>query len=163
MTEQVDDFLMHYGVKGMRWGRKRSSESNETGSKMSQRTKKNLIIGATAAGVVGMAIAMKTLDKHGDVSLSKISEAVETRMGKRMTSKEYDALDPNRFGQNRKFTPPTTPPTVNVGPKATTPPKATSLPKTTPAGTKPKAPSPYPMTPVIPTPILDEINRRYGW
>jgi hypothetical protein len=31
-----------------------------------------------------------------------------------------------------------------------------------PTSTKPKPPSQYPMTPIIPTPILDEINRKYS-
>lgn len=56
MSLIVDDFLEHYGVKGMRWGvRKKDNSSGKPWS-----TKKKIIVGASiAAGLVATAFATK--------------------------------------------------------------------------------------------------------
>lgn len=60
---EVDDFLMHYGVKGMRWGKRRSSESGEPRPKMSREKKIAIAVGVTATVAVGAAVAFGILDK----------------------------------------------------------------------------------------------------
>lgn len=50
MTDTVDDFLAHYGVKGMKWGVRRDSSSDTIGQK----------IGLTKKGT-------KPLDKQGNL------------------------------------------------------------------------------------------------
>jgi hypothetical protein len=63
---EVDDFLMHYGVKGMKWGRRRSGdavEPSEPKPKMSREKKVAIAVGVAATVAVGAAIAFGVLDK----------------------------------------------------------------------------------------------------
>ena len=57
-TNKDEDFLEHFGVKGMRWGHRKQQETSGSGRKLpkvSNRTKVEIGIGATALvlGVVG--------------------------------------------------------------------------------------------------------------
>ncbi|QGZ17213.1 hypothetical protein SEA_GIANTSBANE_9 [Arthrobacter phage Giantsbane] len=63
MSEPVDDFLMHYGVKGMKWGKRRSSEdSGEPKPKMSREKKIAIAVGVGATVAIGAAVAFGILD-----------------------------------------------------------------------------------------------------
>lgn len=67
MSDPVDDFLMHYGVKGMRWGRRRSGEdSSEPKPKMSREKKIAIAVGVGATVAVGAAVAFGILDKKAN-------------------------------------------------------------------------------------------------
>lgn len=64
MTQSTEEFLAHYGVKGMRWGRRRSEESSsEPKPKMSREKKIAIAVGVTATVAVGAAVAFGILDK----------------------------------------------------------------------------------------------------
>ena len=74
MSNDVDEFLSHYGVKGMRWGvrRKRQSESNSAnGSPSSNKSrKKKIAAGVAGAAIVGGAAATAIiLNRNGQKSL----------------------------------------------------------------------------------------------
>lgn len=59
MSEPVDDFLIHYGVKGMKWGKRRSSDdSSEPKPKMSREKKIAIAVGAAATIAVGAAVVL---------------------------------------------------------------------------------------------------------
>jgi hypothetical protein len=116
------DFLKHYGVPGMKWGRHKRSDSSSGGSnhsqvhydaygnevaapkKMSKAKKAGLIAGG-AAVVVGAAFAASALHKSGDTSTSSLSldfgSSSHTRVGR--YDQHYDDLT-GVFG--RSNTPP---------------------------------------------------------
>lgn len=67
MSEPVDDFLMHYGVKGMKWGKRQSSdESSEPKPKMSREKKIAIAVGVAATVAVGAAIAFGVMDQKAN-------------------------------------------------------------------------------------------------
>jgi hypothetical protein len=64
MSEPVDDFLMHYGVKGMKWGKRQISDSSsDPKPKMSREKKVAIAVGVAATVAVGAAIAFGIMDK----------------------------------------------------------------------------------------------------
>ena len=62
--EEVDDFLAHHGIKGMRWGVRNSESKDEEGL-----TSKNKHVGLKTAGV-GVATALLTYKVTGRAGLS---------------------------------------------------------------------------------------------
>ncbi|QFG08684.1 hypothetical protein PBI_INGRID_9 [Arthrobacter phage Ingrid] len=67
MSEPVDDFLMHYGVKGMKWGKRRiSDDSGDPKPKMSREKKVAIAVGVAATVAVGAAIAFGIMDKKAN-------------------------------------------------------------------------------------------------
>lgn len=78
METSTEEFLAHYGVRGMKWGVKRNRSNVEVGSssssgsaeaapkrKMSPETKRKLAIGAgVAAGVGAIALTAVLANKH---------------------------------------------------------------------------------------------------
>lgn len=70
----VDDFLAHYGVRGMKWGKRKSKSesSSEESEEQAPRktyprlTKKQAIIGASI--LVGVAVAAVVIANRGDIS-----------------------------------------------------------------------------------------------
>jgi hypothetical protein len=56
MMDEVDDFFAHYGVKGMKWG-KRNSKTGEPKPKMSREKKLAITAGVGATVAVGAAVA----------------------------------------------------------------------------------------------------------
>lgn len=67
MSEPVDDFLMHYGVKGMKWGKRRSSDdTSEPKPKMSREKKVAIAVGVAATVAVGAAIAFGVMDQKAN-------------------------------------------------------------------------------------------------
>lgn len=79
MNEQdVDDFLRHHGVKGMKWGHHRaapdSSDSSETFGNHAK-LKKAAVVGGVVVGVAALAAGAYYLNKHGDLPLSSFSSS----------------------------------------------------------------------------------------
>jgi hypothetical protein len=66
-VDEVDDFLMHYGVKGMKWGKRRSGDtSGEPKPKMSREKKIAIAVGVATTVAVGAAIAFNLMDKKAN-------------------------------------------------------------------------------------------------
>lgn len=134
MSEQVDvdDFLEHVGVRGMKWGKRRSRSDRNVESnpkpKMSRQKKMAIAAGVGAAAVaVGLSVTLKVVNKNATLPISEIMDRPSVKRGQQTSTKA--------------------------------PPRNNSNGATSPG--KPKTPSPYPMTPLIPTPILDEIIKKY--
>lgn len=99
MTVEAEDFLAHYGIKGMRWGRKNASGTVDAGSssgsgsgqseggekkRLSPETKRKLAIGAGVVGAaaviaVGAYAANKQIDANKLKTLGEMRKQVETR------------------------------------------------------------------------------------
>lgn len=80
---ELSDFLAHYGVKGMRWGvRKSNSESNNSTPSTSskKKTAAKVATGVAIAGVtlLGAKYAHTQLQKNGSISLAKAVRAGKT-------------------------------------------------------------------------------------
>ena len=72
MSEPVDDFLIHYGVKGMKWGKRRSSDdSGEPKPKMSREKKIAIAVGVAATVAVGAAVVLGMKDA-GKINLGSL-------------------------------------------------------------------------------------------
>jgi len=81
----ADDFLAHYGVKGMRWGVRREGDAagSSTPSKrgLSEGQKRALKIGAGLAVTAGAALTVSMLIKNGTIPVSRISAATKAARG----------------------------------------------------------------------------------
>jgi flagellar basal body-associated protein FliL len=64
--DEVDDFLEHYGVKGMKWGKRQSSDG-ESKPKMSREKKIAIAVGAAATVAVGAAIVFSMMGNKKDL------------------------------------------------------------------------------------------------
>lgn len=92
MSEPVDDFLMHYGVKGMKWGKRRASDdSGEPKPKMSREKKVAIAVGVAATVAVGAAIAFGIMDQKanggagfsfGDLPVQTVTSSKTARAGR---------------------------------------------------------------------------------
>jgi hypothetical protein len=93
MTDQVnvDDFLAHFGVPGMKWGRRRSTSSDHAASpksnfggakpKMSKQKKIAIAAGVGAVVVVGAAIALSVMNKIMDLPAGSLIKHASTAKG----------------------------------------------------------------------------------
>lgn len=62
--DEVDNFLVHYGVSGMKWGKRRSSDSSDSGEpkpKMSREKKVAIAVGAAATVAIGAAVVLSMM------------------------------------------------------------------------------------------------------
>lgn len=67
MENEVDTFLAHYGVKGMKWGKRRSGDAiSEPKPKMSREKKIAIAVGVATTVAVGAAIAFNLMDKKAN-------------------------------------------------------------------------------------------------
>jgi hypothetical protein len=86
MTNEVDEFFSHFGVKGMRWGVRSNGES---GSRLSPGQKKALVIGTGVAVVAGATVVGVVLAKNGKLPYPKIRQSESVSQGKKVV----DAMD----------------------------------------------------------------------
>lgn len=94
MTEQVEDFLEHFGVRGMKWGNHKARSSNETSSngrsadaknpkpKMSKEKKIAIAIGVGAVLAIGAAVVVTSMNKNMDVPVRSILKNTSVDKGK---------------------------------------------------------------------------------
>lgn len=110
------DFLAHYGVKGMKWGRRKAQSDDSSGGtsrssgstssdvekekrRLSPETKRKLkigagIVGAAAVIAVGAYAANKQLDANKVKKLSEMRRQVETRRaGEAAAKKQLQSLN----------------------------------------------------------------------
>lgn len=70
--EEVDDFLAHFGVKGMKWGVRKSGSSNNSSSKSSSRKKKVAVASAAAVAAAGSVFVARTLHSRGSTKMAQV-------------------------------------------------------------------------------------------
>ena len=93
----VDDFLAHYGVPGMKWGKRRarqdvSSGSSRQGTKapkapMSRNKKIAIGVGIGAIALIGAGVAAKSMNKNMDLPISSIMKSAKAVRGKAAVDK----------------------------------------------------------------------------
>lgn len=75
--EEVEEFLEHFGVKGMRWGsRKTTNSGGKTVAQKQKRQKQikvGLAVGGTAALAAGAFAARSMLRQYGGTKLTSVS------------------------------------------------------------------------------------------
>jgi hypothetical protein len=112
MTDNVDDFLMHHGVKGMKWGviREDKTSNNNSPSKTTEITKKKgesrfspnqkaVMIGAGVA--VGLLAAYGAYKFHDSGAMSQaLNRGREFMTGQQFAFKRNDALSHNMSGHD---------------------------------------------------------------
>lgn len=80
--DNVDEFLSHFGVKGMHWGvrndRQSSGETSGSGGSDHAKLKKALIIGGVVVGTAVVAAGVVYAAKHGDIPASKFSSGTSS-------------------------------------------------------------------------------------
>ena len=80
--DDVDEFLSHFGVKGMHWGvrndRQSSGETSGSGGSDHAKLKKALIIGGVVVGTAVVAAGVVYAAKHGDIPASKLSSGASS-------------------------------------------------------------------------------------
>lgn len=87
MSPELQDYLLHAGVKGMKWGRRKKVDPSNNVERTSNTRRNIKIIGGVAAGVAmaaGAAYAVNTLNKKGKVSISSVATSSATSAGKNL-------------------------------------------------------------------------------
>lgn len=92
---------MHFGIKGMHWGVRKSRDSGGSGSssapKQKMSTKKKVLLGVGAGIAVGAATAAFILAKRGGIRVPK-AETIKKDLGViRKTASAFKPLDPSPF------------------------------------------------------------------
>lgn len=96
-----EDLLVHFGVKGMRWGQRKPDD----GTGMSPSTKKKVVVGVGIA--VGVAAGAYLLSKRGTVPAVKSFESKSTKLGFRAAGsilKRVGKVSVNAIGKASKVT-----------------------------------------------------------
>ena len=79
MSEEVEDFLAHYGVRGMKWGKRKASyddgssgsgSSGEPKQRMSQKKKIAIAVGVTSTVAIGAAVAFTIINSNKNSSVN---------------------------------------------------------------------------------------------
>lgn len=110
----MSDDLMHAGVKGMKWGRRKAvstvSKSPQSSQKNELLKRRAKIAGGVALGAavaIGSIALMSTLNKKGGMTVSSVASSPSTSAGR-------DFLDLS-FGATSRATPSSGGPSLNLG------------------------------------------------
>ncbi len=79
--QEVDNFLKHFGMKGMRWG-VRNQKRNASDTSSRNRKLKKVAIGAGVVG--GATFAGVLLGRKGHISISQAQSMANKKVGRRL-------------------------------------------------------------------------------
>lgn len=94
-----EDYLMHYGVKGMKWGirkerklveRKDKAKEEKSGFRLSDKQKRYIKIGLGVAGAIAVAYGLYKLSDISGGNSAK-SEKLSESLKKELTEREFDS------------------------------------------------------------------------
>ena len=99
MSDNVDDVLTHYGVKGMRWGKRKNSSGPTESKSFSRNAKIALGIGTGSAALAGAGVAIYLMSKSGNLPAfsrsSKGKKFVEDLLDKETPIASFTTLSPS--------------------------------------------------------------------
>lgn len=109
MEQEVEDFLAHYGVPGMKWGKRRASSNDSIGGsrpnsggsdaplkpKMSREKKIAIAVGVGATIAIGAAITIAVLNNQKSMSLPIQSLSTNSSMLKGKSNLIFSAAAAN--------------------------------------------------------------------
>ena len=93
MSDEVEDFLAHYGIKGMKWGRRKAIETAgprtrrppltpEQQAKRKAALKKAAVIAGSVVVVAGAAAVAVVIARNSRMPVSQIANAAQTNVGR---------------------------------------------------------------------------------
>lgn len=111
MSEEVDDFLAHYGVRGMKWGKRNSKAKSTEDSEPRKRTPeekkalaKKIAIGTGALLVAaGAAYAVYSLNAKGKTKVSNLTPSPKAKAATASVLKEPTDIIYASRGLNKGF------------------------------------------------------------
>jgi hypothetical protein len=107
MTVEVEDFLAHHGIAGMKWGKHkarsddRSSGTNPKGGggaddapkpKMSRNKKIAIAVGVGAVVAIGAAVAISAMNKNMDFPIDSLVKHPSTSTGQQFVAKAHTVI-----------------------------------------------------------------------
>ncbi|ASM62284.1 hypothetical protein SEA_NIGHTMARE_8 [Arthrobacter phage Nightmare] len=102
MTNEVDDFLIHYGVKGMKWGRRKDRPEGESRFTPEQKAKikRAAVVAGTVAIVGALAIGTAYVAKNSN---AKVPPKVDSKAAEALVKEKLEDLIHATRGKERGF------------------------------------------------------------
>jgi molecular chaperone GrpE (heat shock protein) len=100
MADAVDDYLEHFGVKGMKWGKHKSSSSSSSSAPKKTRSElRALNKEARAKGRAENKAEIKKLQDEHDAKVNKARDEVDAKAQKYNEAKKQYKIDKKEIGK----------------------------------------------------------------